>query len=165
MFLRILILLTVVPMAELIILLKVHAWASLNWGPGNAFLFTVGSILLTGFLGANLARSQGIGIFSKIQTATARGEMPADSMVEGLMIFVGGALLLTPGYLTDLFGFSLMIPVSRRFYRQRIMEWFQVKIRSQEIVFQTFGAKQTQQQNDDVIDITPLEESEDIPKH
>ena len=50
--------------------------------------------------------------------------MPTDSLIDAVMIFVAGALLLTPGILTDIFGLSLLVPICRRFYRSRAKKWF-----------------------------------------
>ena len=161
MFLRFLLLLTVVPITELIVLLRVHEWASNSWGAGNAFIFTVGSIILTGIVGANLARQQGLSVLAKINENMTRGEMPAANLIEGLMIFVGGALLLTPGYVTDAFGFTLMLPLTRSWYRERVVEWFKAKVSSGDIAFDFNSPPSKNSKNDDdIIDITPIEDNE-----
>lgn len=106
-----------VPLVELYLLFKLHEWT-------ESALLTIGLILLTGFLGAWLAKQQGLSTIQKIQTAVAEGRMPASELVDGAMILIAGALLLTPGILTDAFGFSLLLPPCRRAYRRLLKTWF-----------------------------------------
>ena len=106
-----------VPLVELYLLFKLHEWT------GSALL-TIGLILFTGFLGAWLAKQQGLSTIRKIQTAVSEGRMPAAELVDGGMILVAGALLLTPGVLTDAFGFSLLLPPCRSAYRKLLKTWF-----------------------------------------
>ena len=65
-------------------------------------------------LGATLVRAQGLSTYGRIQAMLARGQMPALEMLEGLALFLAGALLLTPGFLTDGVGFVLLVPELRR---------------------------------------------------
>ena len=67
---------------------------------------TIGLIVLTGIVGASLARQQGLSVLAKIQREMATGIPPTKELVEGALILVGGLVLLTPGILTDIFGFS-----------------------------------------------------------
>jgi UPF0716 protein FxsA len=106
MILRYLILLFVgVPLIELYLLLKIGT--VMGAGP------TIGLVLLTGFSGAYLAKTQGIATWNTIQMELSEGRMPGDKLLDGLMIFAGGATLLTPGFLTDILGLCLLIPVTR----------------------------------------------------
>jgi UPF0716 protein FxsA len=77
-------------------------------------LNTFAIVLVTGFIGAYLAKSQGRAILSQIQSELNKGGVPADSLLQGLLIFVGGLLLITPGFVTDAFGFFLVIPWTRQ---------------------------------------------------
>lgn len=109
--LRLLLLFTTVPLVELALLL----WIGARIG----VLATVGLILLTGVLGAALARHQGLATWDRFQRALAAGRLPARELVEGLLILVAGAVLLTPGVLTDAAGFLLLVPPVRRWIVRR----------------------------------------------
>lgn len=88
---------------------------------------TVGLIFFTGFLGAYLARQQGFKVLRDIQVTMQRGEMPASEILHGVCVLLAGAFLVTPGLLTDIFGFSLLVPAFRtlllRGMRKRIEGW------------------------------------------
>jgi UPF0716 protein FxsA len=75
---------------------------------------TVAVVLFTGVAGASLARYQGLRVLQQIQDALGRGAMPTDELVEGALVLFGGALLLTPGFLTDAWGLSCLFPVTRK---------------------------------------------------
>lgn len=113
------------PIAELVLLLKV--------GQLIGFWRTVAVIVVTAVVGASMWRSQGMRILWRIQDELRREEVPADSMIEGLMILVGGAFLLTPGFLTDFFGFLFLIPVTRRFLKDYLKRWIKRKVERGEI--------------------------------
>ena len=105
MFGRLLILFIVVPIVELYLLVQLGLRIGLP--P------TLGLIVLTGFLGASLARQQGLSTLRKIQQEVSNGRPPTQELVEGVMILIGGIVRLTPGILTDLFGFALLLYRSR----------------------------------------------------
>jgi UPF0716 protein FxsA len=90
---------------------------------------TICLILLTGIAGAWLARSQGVDILRRIQEETARGHMPAVNLIDGALVLIGGLLLLTPGFFTDLLGFSFLIPQTRGLWRQAIRVWLEKQVR------------------------------------
>ena len=75
---------------------------------------TVLMVVFTAILGAMLLRAQGLSTLQRVQAASARGEIPALEMIEGLMLLVGGALLLTPGFFTDAIGFICLISPLRQ---------------------------------------------------
>lgn len=125
---NLILLLTVVPALELVILLQVHHVVASAWGSGRALLVTIGSIAATGVAGAALARHQGLRVLRELQQRMAQGELPGQALMDGVLILIGAALLLTPGYLTDLFGFSLLIPVTRTVYRKLLARWVRDKI-------------------------------------
>ena len=74
---------------------------------------TLGLIVATGMLGAVVMKRQGAGVWRSAQARMARGEIPAEEILGGIMVLVGGALMITPGILTDAVGLLLMIPVVR----------------------------------------------------
>jgi len=79
---------------------------------------TMAIVLLTAIIGANLVSRQGRGVLGNIQAEFAAGHFPARSLAHGAMILVAGALLLTPGFLTDVIGFSLLSPQIREVLRR-----------------------------------------------
>lgn len=89
---------------------------------------TISLILLTGIAGAWLARSQGIEILRRIQDETARGQMPAITLIDGALVLVGGLLLLTPGFFTDALGFSFLVPLTRDLWRKGLSAWLQRQV-------------------------------------
>ena len=112
MFARLLILFIAVPLVELALLIKL----------GNAIGLwpTIFIVIATGVLGAALARSQGTRVISAIRAEVAEGRPPTESLLNGLMVLAGGVVLLTPGLLTDLLGFSLLIPFTRNWFRRKL---------------------------------------------
>ncbi len=109
MFSRLLILFIVVPMIELMVLIEV--------GKEIGFWPTVGIICITGLLGSSLARQQGLAVWTQFNSRMAKGELPGAQIIDGLIILVAGALLLTPGILTDFVGFLGLLPLSRPLIR------------------------------------------------
>lgn len=112
MLLRLFLLLTVVPLVELVILLRIGEW--LGWLP------TLGLVIVTGALGAVLARREGLRTIARIREQLDRGEMPTEAMADGVLILIAGVVLITPGILTDLCGFALLIPTVRAWVRRQL---------------------------------------------
>ena len=110
MFARLLVLFVVVPLVELYLLYRIALLTN--------FPTTVGLVLFTGILGAWLAKQQGLSTLHRIQRSLGEGNVPGDALLDGAMILFASALLLTPGVLTDLFGFSLLFPPCRVIYRR-----------------------------------------------
>lgn len=110
------------PILELAVLLKVHE--VFHFWP--TFLLVV----LTGALGLTLVKQQGIAIIQKIQQEMARGNVPAPQMIDGVMILIAGAFLVTPGLITDVTGFLLLVPLVREQIRFWIKKKIEEKIRS-----------------------------------
>ena len=101
-----------VPLLELFILVRV--------GQMVGFWPTMALVVATGMAGAALARMEGLRTLWRLQGELAQGRLPGGALLDGLAILVGGALLLTPGILTDLIGFSFLLPPSRKFLLGRI---------------------------------------------
>jgi len=104
----------IVPFAEIYLLLGVGSII-------GAFP-TILLVVFTAVLGAWLLRQQGFMTFRRFQESLARGEIPAYEMIEGPLILVGGALLLTPGFITDILGLACLIPSTRKKIAQYIIE-------------------------------------------
>lgn len=109
-----LILFVALPIIEMMVILKVASYVG-GWT-------TVGLVLLTAFIGMTLLRAQGLSTLAEAQRKTQAGEMPIKEMVDGIFLAVGGALLLTPGFVTDTIGFCCLLPGIRHIIIGRLME-------------------------------------------
>ncbi len=156
MLLKLILLFTLVPFAELALLLWLSDVTSLG--------VTLSLVVITGIVGAWLARMQGFQTWMKIQQQLSRGEAPAGSLVDALLIFVAGALLLTPGILTDVVGFSLLIPPIRSVIKSRLAARFRSSM-----VMQTHGSNTAywsstpnpqNRQNEQIIEVDAIHKSE-----
>ena len=109
---QLLIIFIILPILELAVLLRLD----------NAIgLFqTIILIFLTGIIGVWLVRQQGINILFRIKKEINNGNIPAKEMIDGVMLLIAGAVLITPGLITDTFGFLLLIPYTRNFIRKWI---------------------------------------------
>ncbi|MBT3350396.1 MAG: FxsA family protein [Nitrospinaceae bacterium] len=121
MIFKLFLLFTAVPLLELMILIELGSALGLST--------TVGIVLLTGAIGAWAARTQGFYVLKKIQEETSAGRLPADQLVDGAMVLVGGVFLITPGLLTDCTGFALMVPAVRGILRGILMRKFEAKMK------------------------------------
>ncbi|MEM8954270.1 MAG: FxsA family protein [Verrucomicrobiota bacterium] len=121
MFARLLFLFITIPLIELYLFMKIGARIGL---PATLII-----IVLTGFIGAALTRYQGLRTLAKFQKATADGRMPHQEVLDGLMILVAGAVLLTPGFLTDIFGFALLVPAVRTTVRKFLARYVKNHVR------------------------------------
>lgn len=109
MLMKLILLFTLTPIVELFILFQISG----VMGPW----YTIALVFVTGVAGAYLAKSEGRLIISKIKMELNEGRLPGNELINGLCVLVGGALLLTPGIITDVFGFSLVIPGLREIYK------------------------------------------------
>lgn len=96
----------VIPFTELMILLEVGA--ALGVWP------TLGIIILTAMIGYHLFRHQGLKTWRQVEAQLAQGEMPAQSVLEGVVILLAGALMITPGLITDTIGLFCLLPFTRK---------------------------------------------------
>jgi len=120
MFGKLLLLFTVVPTIELIILIGI--------GQLIGFWPTVALIVITGALGAILAKIAGISIISQIIGDLRSGVLPGRRMVDGVLILIAGVMLITPGILTDISGLLLLFPATRMFFREKVIKWLRKKL-------------------------------------
>lgn len=110
-----------IPILELWVLFKVDAAVGLGT--------TVLIVVLTGIVGAWLARMQGMLVMLQIRRDMAVGRMPAPRLMDGMLILIAGALLITPGLLTDTVGFLLLLPPVRNIIRTWCRRKMEQKIR------------------------------------
>ncbi len=120
MFIKLFILFALLPIIELYVLLKVGAII----GPLN----TVTIILITAFIGAYLARQEGFRVIGKINQALKEGRTPTRELLSGVFILIGAFFLLTPGFLTDIAGFTMLIPPIRNIYCKYAGRYIQRKL-------------------------------------
>lgn len=114
---RILALFLILPAVELALLMYVSTIIG--------FLETVAIIVVTGIVGGLLARREGVSAWNRLNQKMAAGGLPGNELVDGVIILIAGALLVTPGVLTDVVGFMGLIPLSRRFIRRYALKRFQ----------------------------------------
>ncbi|GGO82944.1 membrane protein [Marinobacterium nitratireducens] len=108
----------IIPIVEITVLINVGQLIG-TW-------YTVGLVLLSAFIGVNMLRYQGLSTLARAQQRANAGEIPAREMVEGIVLAVGGALLITPGFVTDFIGFCCLIPVTRRLAANALIKRFTV---------------------------------------
>lgn len=89
---------------------------------------TVAIVIVTAFLGAHLVRQQGLSTLMSAQQKMQSGSIPGQEMAEGLLLVVAGVLLVTPGFITDIFGLILCLPVTRPFIARYLLNHLSVKV-------------------------------------
>ncbi|OZB10014.1 MAG: exlusion protein FxsA [Marinobacter sp. 34-60-7] len=117
----------VLPIAELALLIQV--------GSVIGVLNTVGLVFLTAIIGGWLLRQQGLATLLRANERLNSGELPAKEVAEGLILAVGGAMLLTPGFITDTFGFLCLLPGTRHWLASQALKRMTVAGRSQSFTF------------------------------
>ncbi len=142
---RLFLLFTVVPLVELYLLIAVGRIL----GP----VPTIGLVLLTGAVGAWFARLEGAKVFRRWQEAMARQQLPKDGVIDGLLIFVGGLMLITPGILTDVAGLSMVMPPTRRVIARAVRVWFERQIASGRVQMYAPGYNGAPRGPQDVIEV------------
>ena len=131
MLLKLFLAFTIIPIIEIYLLIEI----------GSMFgaLTAVTLVILTGFLGAFLARMQGLQTLYRIQESLREGRMPSGELLDALLLVIAGLVLLTPGFLTDLAGFLLLIPATRnsiKFWLRRQIELRYMSNRPEDIIIE-----------------------------
>jgi UPF0716 protein FxsA len=111
---RLVALFVIVPLVELALLIRIGQWIGL--------LPTVALVVITGVVGAALARREGLRTFFSMKADLRGGRFPVGRILDGVLILVAGGLLLTPGILTDILGFALLVPGSRGWFKRLASE-------------------------------------------
>ena len=122
---------TIIPIIEIYLLIEI----------GSMFgaLTAVTLVILTGFLGAFLARMQGLQTLYRIQNSLRESRMPSGELLDALLIVIAGLVLLTPGFLTDSAGFLLLIPATRnsiKYWLRRQIELRYMSNRPEDIIIE-----------------------------
>ncbi|MGA0260791.1 MAG: FxsA family protein [bacterium] len=107
---------TIIPVSEIYILIAI--------GGQIGILPSIALVILTGIVGASLARSQGLQTLGRIRDSFQQGVVPGEELLNALLIAIAGIVLLTPGFLTDAAGLFLLIPATRTLCR----EWLKRRI-------------------------------------
>ena len=110
----------VVPIAELYVLIQI--------GQAIGVLPTIALLILDSILGAALMRSQGRAVWMRFNGALAEGRVPGREVLDGALVIFGGALLLTPGFLSDILGLLLLLPPTRAIVRTLLLRRFAGRI-------------------------------------
>lgn len=110
----------VVPVVELVVIIQV--------GAAIGVLNTFGLLLLSGVLGGWLMKREGLGVVRRIQVATSAGRVPGAELVDALLILLGGALMLTPGFVSDIAGMALLLPPVRAVVRGVLRRRFTARV-------------------------------------
>ena len=131
MLLKLFLAFTTIPIIEIFLLIEI----------GSMFgaLTAVTLVILTGFLGAFLARMQGMQTLYRIQESLREGRMPSGELLDALLIVIAGLVLLTPGFLTDSAGFLLLIPATRnsiKYWLRRQIELRYMSNRPEDIIIE-----------------------------
>ena len=122
MLLKLFLAFTIIPVVEIYLLIQI----------GTIFgaLTSIALVIVTGFFGAYLARIQGLQTLFRIQKSLREGQMPSSELLDALLIGIAGLVLLTPGFLTDAFGFLLLIPNTRTAIKQWLHRQIEVRYTS-----------------------------------
>ncbi|CAM4359341.1 FxsA family protein [Paenibacillus tarimensis] len=118
----------------IVIIPAIEIWGILRMGSWIGGTATFLLILLTGVIGAYLARKEGRKALLEAQRQMQSGQIPGRTLLDGICIVIGGVLLLTPGFITDAVGFSLLIPPTRMMYRGILLKWLEKRLRSGQFV-------------------------------
>lgn len=127
MLLKLILIFTIVPFIELSLLIEL--------GSVIGTLPTILVVVITGVIGAFMARMAGLSVLFKIQENLRQGIFPRDELFDGVLILIGGAFLLTPGLLTDALGFFLLLPLGRSAVKRWLQEILKRRIDRGEITF------------------------------
>ncbi len=135
----------VVPLVELALLIKL--------GEAVGFWPAFALVVATGITGGVLARREGLSILGRLQRKLAGGELPGRELVDGAIVLASGALLITPGVLTDVVGLAGLFPLSRAWIRARLVDRFRRALERGTIRVNVHGGGTTRRDGEDWVDI------------
>ncbi len=138
MFAFIFMLFIAVPIIEIAVLIKV--------GGILGFWITLLFVVLTAALGTLMLRAQSISTLQAVQARMGAGELPATQLIEGVILLVGGVFLLTPGFITDGFGFFCLIPLCRRWLANKVLSRTQTHLFSKKTTFSSTSTNKSSSQ-------------------
>jgi UPF0716 protein FxsA len=123
MFFKLFLIFAIVPVIELSALIYIG-----SFGSYIGTLNTIAIILLTAVVGAYMVRTEGTGVLYRIQRDLSEGAFPAEELINGALILIAGALLLTPGFFTDLAGFLMVFPATREMIKPPLKKYLGKRI-------------------------------------
>lgn len=106
-----------------IVVPAIELWGLIAVGKVIGGWSTVALVILTGIVGAWLAKQQGLQVFRLVQLQLSRGQMPTETLMDGVLVLIGGIMLLAPGFFSDVFGLILLIPYTRMIIRHLLKLW------------------------------------------
>lgn len=110
---------SIIPVVEIAILIKIGSYIGVTK--------TIIVVILTAVIGAYLVKREGLSVIGKLRKKIQEGKMPGEELFDGVMILIAGALLLTPGFTTDVVGFLLVFPASRQLIKQVVKQYIERK--------------------------------------
>jgi len=116
-----------------IVIPAIELWGLISIGKAIGGWNTVALVILTGVAGAWLAKQQGLQVIRTVQFQLSRGQMPTESLIDGALVLVGGVLLMSPGFFSDVAGILLLIPYTRLIVRHLLKKWLWSMIASGKI--------------------------------
>lgn len=155
------------PVCEILVLVELFQLVSARAGFGAGFLVTVGSVIAGGMVGIGLMQGEGLTVLRNLRQSRSRGESPGQTILDGALVFVGGLFFLFPGLVSDLIGLSMVVPWTRRYWREALVRWFHHKVRTNSIavriqshtngVWSTYDSTRPNNDQNAPIDVTPIE--------
>ena len=130
MFLKLFLAFTLIPVAEIYLLITIGGYI----GAMNTVLL----VIITGFSGAYLARLQGMQTMFRVRESLQAGVMPSGDLVDAVLIFMAGVVLLTPGFITDIAGILILFPPTRTYLKKLAMKKLNQWIKDQHIEFRQY---------------------------
>lgn len=132
---RLFLLFLTVPLIELALLI----WIGRQIG----VLYTIGIVVFTAAVGAYMTRYEGLRVWTALTDELRRGELPGDTVIEGVIVLAGGLFFITPGLLTDCTGFLCLMPTSRRWLREIVKRWLKSKMDHDDVIWIEYGGDGT----------------------
>ncbi len=131
MFGKLVLIFILVPLADLVLLLMLADY--------TGWRFSIGAVVVSGIIGAWLARQQSRFVRGKIRDQLQHNQLPAELLTDGAMIFFAAGLLLTPGFITDFIGLTLLIPVCRQWYKKWALRMMKKHFQFQVVTMDSAG--------------------------
>ena len=121
--------------AILLIIPIIEVWVLVTAGQAFGWFPTILTVILTGVVGGWLAKKQGLHVFRLAQNQMRQGQLPGEAILDGIIIFAGGLLLLTPGFFTDVLGILCLLSITRGMMKIYLKSWLWKNIQNGKISF------------------------------
>jgi UPF0716 protein FxsA len=117
-------------LAAFIVIPIIELWGILQVGDLIGGWTTFFVLILMGLVGSYMARAEGRKVWAEAQRQMQAGQIPGQTMLDGLCVLIGGLLLLMPGFFSDIVGITLLFPLTRPFYRAYMLGWIEKRMRN-----------------------------------